>query len=324
MKNLKISSLVVGLLFLVSGVCWGQSVFITPAEQLSEVEEDNEMVLVKDDNGQTVQINFVCKVSGDTCSTFDVRKNSPYHHFSFPLAKGEMQTYQHLSYDVSNIPKQKILGMFKNAEFATPAALERIGFHQMDVFYSIAPNLKQNPNHIGITYTMLNFDRLGGSIAQATLTTLVVLNNKGEVIFSVKDFNNQASFPLATPNGRYVVFTYGGLMAHTDWQAPEGIIAIDLQERKKILHKNISSLSGYPWLVEDKVILGKYSNRKHCYFINDFNKQLIYIKEYPGGSFAAKLRKIQVDGFLFKDGHKDYYEQDFYAEPFSTSPLNQN
>ncbi len=311
---LKYFLMLVFLAFWQEGI--GQDVLIAPPSILNQSPEDNEIVFehIEED---IAFIHFVSRSSGDTCSTFDVLANSPYHHFNYPLSEDNIHSYGSKMYDTRNIDKREFLNRFRRSEIARTANFERLDFHSLNVYYIIETNLQQNANYVGITYYTMYFDPMGGPIGQAIHTTLVALNNKGETVFQYKDFNNQASTPVVTPDGKYVVFSYGGILGHSDWQPPEGIIMYDLQNGQKILHKDIISSNGNPWIVNGVILTSAdLPNKQKRYYVLKPNLGLTYTKVYLR-SARTKRESIEIDGFLFKDGHKDYYDKDFESEPFT-------
>ena len=149
----------------------GQEIVITPASQLSEVDEDNEIVMEYgykiNRNGKKiaqkndpVAVHFVNRNSGDTCNIFNIKENSPYHFSDLKRSGGSNNTHNGSGlYDLTTLSKQEIIQRYKLQN--TPAPIPD-NFHFRNVNWWCSVDIK--PNHILLHYVTI----FGGGRKEST------------------------------------------------------------------------------------------------------------------------------------------------------------
>ena len=258
----------------------GQEIVITPASQLSEVDEDNEIVIIRNEKKYPTYINFVSKASGDICTSFDLKEKNPYAELNFPIKKLSWTPF--IGYDVSNVSKTDL----KSQLF--PQISEDFHATYLSVNSLISNNIKDN---IAICYTLNSHDALGS--LSAAQSNIQVFNKSGLKIFQIT-LPYDCSPPEFTSNGKFLAFAYG--IAETDNLeriSEHGIMIYDLTHFKQIVQKIVPDdyyIDGVG-IINNLVICEYWNQRQDCYYeVYDLEHHFVYKKKYLKESRNGYIR----------------------------------
>ncbi|OWY21453.1 hypothetical protein BVG80_13120 [Sphingobacteriales bacterium TSM_CSM] len=245
-----------------------RNIIITPPQKLSEGVEDNEVVYeysyitnpsgIKTVSSLAYKVHFVSKSSRDTCASFDLKdpKNNPYQNLPYKESKKPLYYYltDFKTYDLSNEKPQTIIqNFFPEAEkviqekgcFSLMATqvepLQQPSSLNMDKqFVAIAYTLIAELDHNKCRYSSMGMADYRGVLFQ---TTILVLNNKGEVIAKVISNRTNCQRVEIDNTGRYIAFSYGSTMEDFE-NVEDGYKIYDLGEQALLVNKKVTHVNG--------------------------------------------------------------------------------
>lgn len=340
------------VLFLVSGVCWGQDyLIVTPQERLSEVEEDNEIVYeyqtitrklpsgIKDRDTKLIKLHFISKSSSDTCASFDIDRNNPYQNFNYPTTNQKVAYCRNFQrYDVSKENPQKIIDKYfpdTGVSIVNPC-FSAISSYLVPLQETHNP---KNKHFAVIAYTLvgqLNTEDCPIEFEQnykevLFQTTLLIINHKGEIISKLVSQNTNCHAPIITEDGRYVVFHYGDLQAnHRNLE--DGYKIYDLEKQTIIANKRFNHINGC--FIRYGMIICSYNNNsfvpsEKTYELYDMANRILYSRSFERELYAkakhfgpkgiAIYKNLTQENFKNKKGIDSLffsYENDFKQQNF--------
>jgi len=303
----------------------GQDVIITPQEELNPIKEDNEVIYVHNKHEQLTQINFVCRTSGDVCTSFNILENNPFETLSYPIQTPSSSYERFPSYDFSSIDSRRV-----TRDLLPQLNYEDSRWGECKIYNSstkiVAARTDENNDYLLIGYTLILYGEGGGVVASNT--QFQILNKNGEMVFSMKNINEGFGRAVLTPNAHYLAYVYGGFGgAHGDCvvggnsgymglkivDTHTGEIVVDVLDEEKEAN-------------DPRVFYGKIlftyglKNRDETYQLFDFIKNTSYLKTFSFEEYSH-LKAITETGFVFKDATNSekeiiyLYERDFIQQP---------
>ena len=305
----------------------GQEIVITPASQLSEVDEDNEIVIIRNEKKYPTHINFVSKASGEICKSIDVAKSCPFEQLPFPVirdpffSKKISDVLHFKKYNLENIDYKTIVNtLLPNVK---DAFLRPCKPYTTKTYYSVFTS--KNKETVILNYGISLYGEGGGVVAGSN--HIYKYNKKGELLLSIENMNESVGGKQLTEDGRYLAYRHGGFGGpHGDCvvggSSPYGLKIIDTYTGEIIARENMAGKNPSDTRLIEKmfVLTNGLRDRSYEYIFYNFEKNKRYAKTY---SFEERwhLKDITAEGMLFYDmadtsKRKMYwYEKDFIQKP---------
>ncbi len=297
-------AILLALAFLLTSVyVFAQDIIVTPKEKLSEVKEENKIVIKRNDKNQSTHIDFVCKNTGEVCKTIDIKKGNPFSKIlsTYPiLAKKTRPSNPYPEYDLSRIDYKKVVKDFlPNVKGAFTRAC---GMYNARVLSGTI----ERENFIMLTYGTYMGDGAGGTVAGNS--HIYIYNRNGQLLFSMKNMNEGPGNIKITEDGRYFAYQYGGfggphsscIVGHS---TPYGIKIIDTHTGKIIANETPEDrAASKPEIIHNRIALKyKLRNGEDIEFVFfDFKTQKRYAKVFSIKQYH-KLKTFSEYGMIFKD-----------------------
>ena len=302
----------------------GQDVMITPVEKLSEGNEDNEIVVKYNNENHPTRIEFVSKVSGEICNSFDLRENNPFLEHNLPLYQKKENHSIFPKFDLAGVSKSKIIQTFL-------PTIEEEPYNSCDAAYAstygaVFPDDKDigKARYIVVRYGVYIFNDLEELLALNQYW--IRMDNKGQILMRAKNMYQNMYHTKITEDGRYWAYLSGGLgNIHSECDlrginAQTGFQIFDTHTGRVVVNKKGSNIT-HPTMKEGLIrVVYNLPERKKEYHIFDMTKYKEYVRAFEI-SELSNLKEINETGFLFanissNNSFIEYnYEKDFIVKP---------
>lgn len=264
-------------------------------------------------NNTAKGIDFIDERTNKKIKTFDLKTNNPYQSLRFPLKNSK--EVNSATYNLSRVNKDQLI-----KEFIPHIKLSK-GEKDYIHFTSTSSDVSTytGKQYAAIAYQLNVYGEEGDALAMRG--TVLVLNQKGDVIFKLPDNHLGCSGPVVTEDGKYLAFQYGAMNVESSVTYTEspGFRIYEVATGKLIL--NVDSTSSSPLTVEGNKIIELFQLAwpDYAYHVYDPDTRVLYKKAYTFEEYRLLKRKEQ-NGLVFSTpggGEKlDSFQKDFIQEPF--------
>ena len=295
-------------------------IMITPPQKLSQGEEDNEIVILKD------KIAFVDRTGKDTCAAFHYKKHNPYYKPQLPkFCIGAISSDRggFERYDLGKLTQKEVVALYGLQNMPEPVPSD-FKFGHVRLWNSAVAK-----SNIVIVQFVAQFNgwcapkqehNCGGELLMAHKNTFIALNNKGEVIWQWYDYYNHADLEL-TENGAYLGISYGTIAedyAGPFW--PVGVQIVETATLTTIFKQDLGQVM--PFGVYGNIFVVSLGGGKDTRVLTKFDtdKRIVYTLPVKDSEWATRFTKRNYKpldrGFVW--GGKTYlWDRDFKQTPFN-------